>query len=318
MDSGLYDENNLEGVIETIMIKLPISDYASDYYKKQGIEFTFRQQAHICWFYNDLLKDQLESLKEILKISDDEKLNTEIRERVEYEEKAYECFMTNCEQGCFYILYPEDGDEDDTEYFASAKNAISYGIRHVGKEFKIEKCCLFDMAQREQQEEGADDDPENVRTILSRYCFTPEGDIRCGISFEYEIPFDEMDYSRFEKMFLCIKSPFACGDIVMGPDFDEPRVVYTDHDCFEELYNRLKDLDVSDNCIRTDWISIDGKSCYDHTFPLDLWVIDSWDDEEYWHILQLFSKIAKTDGDIFNLEYYIDDYVMHHSDNGRR
>lgn len=71
-----------------VMIKLPMSDYVSDYYKKQGIEFTFRQQAHFCWAYNDLLKDRMELVKKILEISDDEKLNAEIRERIEYEGKA--------------------------------------------------------------------------------------------------------------------------------------------------------------------------------------------------------------------------------------
>lgn len=32
------------------MAKLPMLDY----YKEQGIAFTLRQQAHICWQYNDL------------------------------------------------------------------------------------------------------------------------------------------------------------------------------------------------------------------------------------------------------------------------
>lgn len=48
------------------MVRLPISDYVADYYKEQGIEFTLRRQAHFCWYYNDLLKEQLNSLREIL------------------------------------------------------------------------------------------------------------------------------------------------------------------------------------------------------------------------------------------------------------
>ena len=107
-------------------MKLPISDYVANYYKKQGIEFTLRQQAHFCWSYNDLLKDQLNSLREILEISDDKELNTEIKERIAYEEKAYECFMTE-QEGCFYIVRPDDKDEYEEEYFASAGKAISYG-----------------------------------------------------------------------------------------------------------------------------------------------------------------------------------------------
>lgn len=31
------------------MVKLPMSEYVANYYKGQGIEFTLRQQATLCW-----------------------------------------------------------------------------------------------------------------------------------------------------------------------------------------------------------------------------------------------------------------------------
>ena len=120
------------------MVRLPISDYVANYYKEQGIEFTLRQQAHFCWYYNDLPQNKLNALKEILEISDDEKLNNEINERITYEEKIYECFMTE-QEGCIYIVRPDDEDEYETEYFVSARKAIAYGKHHFNKEFLIEK-----------------------------------------------------------------------------------------------------------------------------------------------------------------------------------
>lgn len=300
------------------MIKLPMSDYVSEYYKKQGIEFTLRQQAHFCWAYSEPLKDRMGSLKEILEISDDEKLNAEIRERMDYEEKAYDCFMTNRGSECIYVFYPDDREEYDTEYFSSAKNAVSYGICHADKVFSVEKRRLFDKRMEGISEKAAVDDMEDTDTVLSKYYFTREGDIRSGESREYKPSFDERDTDRFEEMFLCIKSPFACGDIVMGPDFDEPRIVNTDHDCFEEIYERLKDTggpDYTDNCIRTDWIRADGRPDYDHPVPFGLWKVDSWNDEVYWNILQIMSKIAKAGGDILNLQYFIDEYVGRHESN---
>lgn len=304
-------------MIGIVMIKLPMSDYVSDYYKKQGIEFTLRQQAHFCWAYSELLKDRMGSLKEILETSNDEKLNAEIRERMEYEEKAYDCFMTSQGSECIYVFYPDDREEYDIEYFSSAKNAVSHGIRHAGKVFSVEKRRFFDKKPEELPEKAVDNDMEDTDMVLSKYYFTREGDIRFGESYEYKPSFDERDTDRFEEMFLCIKSPFACGDIVMGPDFDEPRVVNTDHGCFEEIYERLKDtggLDYTDNCIRTDWIRADGWLDYDHISPFDLWKVDSWDDEVYWNILQIMSKIAKAGGDILNLQYFIDEYVGRHVD----
>lgn len=299
------------------MVKLLMSDYVADYYKKQGIEFTFRQQAHFCWYYNDLLKNQLGLLNDILQISDDEKLNTEIMERIEYEEKAYECFMTGHE-GCIYIVCPDDEDEYDETYFASANKAVSYGIHHSNKEFSIKKCWLFDRNPEGLSEEACDDDPRGRNAPLSEYYFTSQGDVKYGNSYEYEAPFDQEDNDRFEYMFLNIKSPFGLGDIVMGPDFDKPQVVSTGHDCFEETYNRLEgheyiQPDALDNSIRTDYIGTDGNVYYDHTVPFALWKVDSWEDKEYWEILKNLSKAAKAGVDIFSLNYLINEYADHHS-----
>lgn len=289
------------------MVKLPISDYVVNYYKEQGIEFTFRQQAHFCWYYNALLKEQLGSLKEILKISDDEKLNGEIGERITYEEKAYECFMTS-QEGCIYIIRPDDKAEYEEEYFASAEKAISYGIHHCDKYFEIIKSWLFDKNPKGLSEETGDDDMENVNEVLSWYRYTLDGDVIYGSSYECKSPFDEEDNSRFENMFLNIKSPFGLGDIVMGPDFDKPRVVSTEHDCFEETYNRLKNHeylrpDALDNSIRTDYIGADGNAYYDHTVPFHLWKVDSWEDEEYWELLRITSHAVKNGVDPFEFDF---------------
>lgn len=288
------------------MVKLPMSDYVANYYKEQGVEFTFRQQAHFCWYYNNLLEEQLGSLKQILKISDDEKLNTEIRERIEYEEKAYECFVTG-QEGCIYIFRPDDEDEyDKEEYFASAEKAVFYGIHHCDKYFEVIKSWLFDKNPKGLSGE-TDDDSENVNEILSWYRFTPEGDVIYGTSYEYKAPFDEEDNSRFEDMFLYIKSPFGLGDIVMGPDFELPEVVSTDHNCFIEDYDRLKDheyiqFDSSSNCIRTDLIKADGNLDYAHTVPFHLWQIDSWEDKEYWELLQMMSAAIKKGIDLYDFD----------------
>lgn len=302
------------------MVKLPISDYVANYYKEQGDEFTLRQQAHFCWLYNDLLKDRLNSIREILEISDDEKLNTEIRERIAYEEKAYECFMTGHE-GCIYICYPDDEEEYDREYFASEEKAVSYGKRHCVKGFRIEKSWLYDRNPKWLSEEADDIYPENVNEILSWYKFTPEGNVTYGDSWEYKAPFDDEDCNRFEHMFLYIKSPFGLGDIVMGPDWECPEVVSTDYDCFMEHYDRLKDheyiqFDTSDNCIRTDSIGKDGGLDYNHTIPFHLWKIDSWEDKEYWGLLQIMSEAVKKGIDLYDFDFLCYEYGKRNKERG--
>lgn len=305
MNEGIANETRRN---EKAMVKLPISDYVATYYKEQGIDFTLRQQAHFCWYYNDLLKDQLSSIKEILAVSDDKKLNTEIRERIEYEEKAYECFMTNNNPGCFYIFCPDDEEEYYKEYFSSAENAVSYGIRHPDKRFKIEKRWLFDKIPKELPEKMEVDALDDINTLLSWYCFTSEGDVIYGGSHEYKAPFDQEDKNRFENMFLNIKSPFGLGDIVMGPDFEHPAVVSTDHDCFLEHYDRVNGhcyvlLDSTDNCIIIDYLGKDGTMDYDHVLPFDMWKVDAWEDKEYWELLQIMSTAARNGICLYNFNF---------------
>lgn len=286
------------------MVKLPISDYVAGYYKEQGIEFTFCQQATLCWNYHSLLENQLKSLRDILSMSDDEKLNKEIAERVEYEEKAYECFMTNHDSAIFYVFHPDNKGEYDEGYFSTAEAALSFGTRHCDREFSIDKCYFLDRYPKELSE---GETIGEINPIRSTYYFTSEGDIKYGWSRECPAPFHCEDGSRFENRFLNIKSPFGLGDIVMGPDLKCPAVVSTGHDCFMEHYDRLKDreyiqFDTSDNCIRTDWIGADGTLYYDHTVPFDLWKIDSWEDKEYWELLQMMSAALKEGIDLYGFD----------------
>ena len=300
------------------MVKLPISDYAADYYKEQGIEFTFRQQAHFCWKYSHLLKDKLRLLGEILKISDDEKLNMEIRERLDHEEKSYRYFMENNDPKSIYVVYPDDEDKFDREYFSSAQSAILCGKQNSTKYYHIVKRYLFDQCP-EGLAKGKESDEHDPKQ--AEYRFTSDGEAQIGSAYEYPAPFDEFDKNRFENMFLNIRTPFGIGDIIMCEYFDSPVVVHTDHDCLEKLYDRHKNdtvtwLDDSDNGIGVDWIEEDGCIHSDGVGadPFISWKIDSWEDKEYWDLLQMLSKSMKAGISIWNWHYLLHEYQKRHEE----
>ena len=301
------------------MVKLPISDYAAGYYKEQGIEFTFRQQAHFCWEYSSLLKDGLRLLGEILKVSDDKKLNQEIRERLEHEEKLYQYFMGNNDPKSIYIVYPDDEDEYeyDRGYFSSAQSAILYGKQNSTKYYHIVKRYLFDRCP-EGLTKGKGPDEHDPRQ--AEYSFTSDGEAQIGSAYEYPAPFDEFDKNRFENMFLNVRTPFGIGDIIMCEYFDSPVVVHTGHDCLEKRYDRHKNdtvtwLDYTDNCIGIDWIEEDGHIYSDNADPFISWKIDSWDDKEYWDLLQMLSKSMKAGVDIWEWQYLLGEYKKRHDKN---
>lgn len=301
------------------MLKLPVSDYVENYYKEQGIELTFRQQARLCWTEPSLLKDQLRLLKELLSLSDDEKLNKEIQERITYEEESLNRFMANDNPAVFYIFLPDDKESEYPEYFSKAEAAISYGKawgKKRGEKFSLEKRYLMDCCPKELMDGKALIETD---ASLGTYFFTPDGKIRYGWSRECEAPFDQENAERFENLYLNVKSPFGLGDIVMGPGWKYPQVVGTDHDCFTEQYERLKThpcmrLDSTDNCIRIDCVDTEGCLDYDHPSPFRLWKIDSWEDKEYWKILQMLSAMAKADVSAYDLEYLADRYAEHQAE----
>ena len=290
------------------MVKLPISETALKYYEEIGYKFSFKEQAHLCWTYNSLLKDRLESLKEILAVSDDEKLNMEIRQRIEYEEKAYGHFVTNQNPGCIYVVHPNDENEYDDGYFASALSAISYGNRNCAEGYRIIKRYLSDQCPKEMLGGG---EPNRYNTQLSVYDFTANGMIEYGYSYECPAQFDEEDKARFEDMFLNIKSPFGLGDIVMGERFERPGVVSSDHDCFEKIYRKHeKDteicIDDTDNCIRADFMGKDGRLTYDHIAPFTLWKTDSWGIKSIGMFCSLWA--IKQGVDLINFDYFLYEY----------
>lgn len=292
------------------MLKLPLSDYVANFYREQGIEFTYRQMAALCWVRYDLLKEKTESVQEILKISDDEKLNTEIRERLEYEEKAYRCFTANTDGGCIYVVHSADREDDEEEYFLSAENAVTYGIHHFEAGFYVDKSWLFEKNPKKLLPEYNGSEEEHVNTILARYEYTQAGDIVWGQSYECRPDFDDEDSQRFENFFLNIKSPFDIGDIVMGPDLERPRVVGTGYDVFTKRYERCMasdmpgmECDAVDNYIYLDSVDDEGDLTYDHYVPFRLWKVDSWEDKEYWDILQVMSKALKAGVDLVGLRY---------------
>jgi hypothetical protein len=63
------------------------------------------------------------------------------------------------------------------------------------------------------------------------------------------------------------------------------------------------ECDAVDNYIYLDSVDDEGDLTYDHYVPFRLWKVDSWEDKEYWDILQVMSKALKAGVDLVGLRY---------------
>lgn len=279
------------------MIKLPISETALNYYMERGYEFSFKEQAHLCYWYTPGLLSRINALKGILEKSDDENLNEDIRKMVDYESAVYARFMVNENNQYIYIL--KVGRRKIRYYFSSMEKAMSYISHWVWDDYSITKELL------------SDDCGELGGSIAAVFKYNAEGEIIDYISYDYEFGYVPNDYAdfvdKFYNMFLKIDCPFKRGDIVRAPGYTYPLVVLSDTDIFHEKYEAVRSqygdnakemLEYEDNCIPALDYGNDLSVIY--TRPFHLEKIDHDDDhsEKFWDTLLEISKMVKCKYDL--------------------
>ncbi len=296
------------------MVKLPISETALKYYEETGYQFSFKEQAHLCYHYAPGLLKRIDALKEILEKSDDEKLNKDISAMVDYEFGIYSKFIDNENGRYIYVLeenYP-DGRKLH-HYFRSIEKALSYAegtFHYESQVVEISKVLLIDDF----------DDTED--SIASKLKYNANGEIIEYCSWEYEDDYEPGEYvdfiNRFDNMFMKIDCPFELGDIVISPDHIDPLIVLSDKDIFHKKYEATKMqygddvktmLEYTDNCIPVlEYNPVNGIPVLDdknglsvtYIRPFLLEKIDHNEgyNEEFWDMLLIISKMVKCKYDL--------------------
>lgn len=110
-------------------------------YLKDKKEFSDWEKATLIWNApNVIWKSRMASLLELANKTDDDLLSKQIRDRIQYEEKAYLFFMAGDKEYVYVVI---DEDEDLCGFFNDAQVAKHYGMKNVAKwhvkYFRIEK-----------------------------------------------------------------------------------------------------------------------------------------------------------------------------------
>lgn len=219
------------------MIKLPISETALKYYEETGYKFSFKEQAHLCYRYIPGLLERNDALREILKESDDEELNKDIRMLIEYGSNIYNMFMDNKDNRCIYYLKTLTKEWGLNMMFRTIEGAMHYVEENVYDDYKIDKIQLFDDCSI---------DDHHYMSALSFKRGDPD-EIIDYWSVEYEDDYDSDEHGpfeeRFDNMYMNVDCPFERGDIVVRPDTSYPVIILTGRNIFHERYEASKNLD---------------------------------------------------------------------------
>lgn len=126
------------------MFELVPSEYMREIFREEGFELTDFQKATLIWNAPDKNRNaKLTALKELLENTDDVRLQRQIIERIQYEEKAFCRFKDNSAGRYVYVIVDEYGYS--CGFFVEYDMARDYLLKYI-KEYeapcKLEKQVL--------------------------------------------------------------------------------------------------------------------------------------------------------------------------------
>lgn len=194
------------------MIEIVPSEHAREVLRGKR-EFTDFEKATLIWNSPIAsLDEKIESLRELAGRTEDETLKKQIRERLEYEKKAFELFVEN--DGDKYIYVVLDEESYASGFFADYDVAKRFGIRlckeYEMKDFVIEKQLVFKKADNYEIQEQDYSGTENVLAIYDKY-----GGLKRYYSNEIVDPmnYDSAEKNRFEYRFFRIPPVLEAGTV---------------------------------------------------------------------------------------------------------
>lgn len=260
--------------------------------QRTGLQFSDSQIGTLIFHSGMPYHELHRALKKLAEETADQELRRQIGERIAYDERCWEIFISN--DGSFFFEVCVDGDSKDRAYsetighFASVKLALAFmegkNVPFTVKKYQIvglreplvksalrrnPRLCSEKLVQ-ERPYEGApvSEFSYNAYGSLVRY-WTDE------ISDEERSSVDDWGNSRFENRFFPLPNPFELGDIVrMAEDPDSLGIVETSREDWAEWMQRVRKrklpLDYYDSFIRVEFLTKQGTFIHSHIPPIDL------------------------------------------------
>lgn len=236
------------------------SEDVTTYLKKINKQFTDFEQAALIYNSQRTIAEIISELEKLLKKTKDLALATQIKQRLEYEQAAYEAFSKSSDNALYKldIYEKEDGEYTPNGYFTTLKAATDFA-NHSKRRYFIEKVRVFKEGEKVKENFGY------VEDFLGDARFEADGKLRCYSSTEVDKKqyLDDYDYSRFEYSYVFVPHPFRTGQIVRIRGTDALGVVEeptTDEKMYENEVRRKKSGlgDHTDIVVGVEFLEDDG------------------------------------------------------------
>lgn len=206
------------------------SDYMREFYRSINRNFTDYELAAMLWNSCMERTEVLRAIKELSETTADSRLKQQIKNRLWYEDEAYQFFSSNEEGRYIYTVVYED-EERSCGFFKKLDMAVAYAKKDGKRKFSIWKQIIVEeeLPMQKVGEWNPNLFPEK-QGELEEYCGYPEGGadysadgeiLNCwcdSLPDEIEKLVDQWSSECFENHPLILENPFDKGDIVMNGD----------------------------------------------------------------------------------------------------
>ena len=270
------------------------SKYMQEIMSRSNFVLTDFNKATIIWNSEKNYDEKLQSLKRIADNTEDKMLKKQIRERIDYEEDAYNVFIQNPDKK--YIFAVEDEMGYSCGFFFYYDMAYDYGKKYITKwdeaEFVIKKYRIVNtkedltVSSRSglnwnmfPEEKDIKTDEEYDGQNMGEINYLPDGTIRSGYSHEMsderEALVDVYKKERFEHQFF--KIPFeGCAGITAVRDLRDGDigVLMVGTEEWNDYLKRVEDnklyVDYSDIQVMVVFLTEQGMWSHEHINPIYL------------------------------------------------
>ena len=306
------------------MFELIPSEYMREYFKEIGFEFTDFQKATLIWnAAGKTWKERINALKELADMTEDKNVKTQIRERIEFEEKKFVMLKDNSSKGYVYVV--KDKESYSEGFFGTYELALKYAKKYsmeYNEKCSIEKQLIVQSNEDEIVRASMRVNPNMISGIqeelveydgcaVSSIYLDLEGNIiwigSNELSKEEEDKVDEFKTDRFEFQF--IKMPF---DMLPGLPVKDVcdgsyGVLKDGKEGWEAYLKKIEEknlyVDFSDIAVTVYKLTESGIWSHEHINPLYLEIeTPSFNREDGKSIA--FSRATEALSDYFTEKYY--------------